>query len=241
MKRPFLWAHRGVSRWTPENTMAAFAAAVTSGADGIELDLHLSSDGVPVVIHDETLERTTDGRGPVAEMTLHQLQQLDAGSWFSPDFAGEPIPTLDNVLATFGGQLRLNLEIKAYSAGVAVLELLRHYPNADILISSFDLALLKRLRAMDESLSLAALYEAGNWRRAVEMAVDFKASAFHPGVTQTNRSVIQSCGRAGLPVSVWAVDDVSVAKSLVRAGVTGLFSNDPSVLDEAFSRSWLPG
>ncbi|NOR49715.1 MAG: glycerophosphodiester phosphodiesterase, partial [Desulfuromonadales bacterium] len=80
MPPPFLWAHRGASCCAPENTLAAFTLAVDNGADGLELDIHLSRDGVPVVIHDETLERTTDGCGPVAEMTLQQLQRLDAGS-----------------------------------------------------------------------------------------------------------------------------------------------------------------
>jgi glycerophosphoryl diester phosphodiesterase len=94
MHRPFLWAHRGASKNAPENTMAAFAAAVELGVDGLELDIHLSRDGIPVVIHDESLERTTNGRGFVSDASLVQLQQLDAGAWFSPEFTGEPLPTL---------------------------------------------------------------------------------------------------------------------------------------------------
>ncbi len=120
MTRPFLWAHRGASSVAPENTMSAFAAAVACGADGLELDIHLSRDGIPVVIHDETLDRTTDGQGQVGDKTWPQLQMLDAGSWFSTDFAGESIPALENVLESFGGQVRLNLEIKEFGAGLAV-------------------------------------------------------------------------------------------------------------------------
>ena len=89
--------------------MAAFSAAVELGADGLELDIHLSRDGIPVVIHDESLERTTDGQGLVADASLEQLQQLDAGGWFSPEFAGESLPTLAEVLSAFSGKLRMNL------------------------------------------------------------------------------------------------------------------------------------
>lgn len=214
--------------------MAAFTAAVESGADGIELDIHLSRDGIPVVIHDETLERTTDACGPVAGMTVQQLQQLDAGGWFSAEFSGEPVPVLDDVLKTFGGRLRLNLELKEFRAGVAVLELLSQYPTADIVVSSFNYDLLQRLRSVDGRLSLAVLFDSGLWRLAVRAAEDLSASAFHPAANHVNRPMIAACTQAGLPVSVWTVDNACVARSLVRAGVSGLFSNDPASLDCAF-------
>jgi glycerophosphoryl diester phosphodiesterase len=218
----------------PENTLSAFAAALESGADGLELDIHLSRDGVPVVIHDETLERTTDGRGAVVAVTLPQLQKLDAGSWFSAAFAGEAIPTLAEVLKIFGGQLRLNLELKEFHAGVAVLALLRDYPAAEVVLSSFDYALLTRLRAMDDDVPLAVLLDSGNWRQAVQVAKELSACAFHPAVNQLHRPMVDVCIRAGIPVSVWTVDDVGVARSLIRAGVTGLFTNDPGTLCAAF-------
>ena len=97
----FIWAHRGASASAPENTLAAFRAAEAAGAAGIELDVHLSADGVPVVIHDETVDRTTDGHGPVAALTLCRLRQLDAGRWFAPAFAGEALPTLEEILASY--------------------------------------------------------------------------------------------------------------------------------------------
>ena len=115
--------------------MAAFTAAAEGGADGIELDVHLACDGVPVVIHDETLERTTDGCGPVSCLSSQQLGKLDAGSWFAEEFAGEPVPTLGEVLDAFGPRLKLNLELKERQAGVATLELVRQHPSADILLS----------------------------------------------------------------------------------------------------------
>ncbi len=237
MKAPFIWAHRGVSAHAPENTLAAFAAAVACGADGIELDIHLSRDGVPVVIHDETLQRTTDGCGLVAKTTWSQLQQLDAGRWFAPGFAGEPVPALAEVLEVFAGQLRLNLEIKEYRAGMAVLELLGQYSSADIIISSFDHDLLRRLRCLDADLPLAVLFETGPWQKAVKTAKDLSACSFHPDAKLVNRPMVAACAQANIPVFVWTVDQADVAKSLVRAGVAGFFANDPAALKAAFSRA----
>ena len=210
--------------------MVAFSAAVENGADGLELDIHLSRDGVPVVLHDETLERTTDGHGPVANQTWRQLQQLDAGSWFSSGSTGEPIPALEDVLKIFGGQLRLNLELKDFRAGEAVLDLLSRYPSADILISSFNEDLLQRLRGMDERLPLAVLLDTGNWRRAVRIALEISARSFHPGVNTVNRPMIAACVQAGLPVYVWTVDSARVARSLLRSGASGFFTNDSAGL-----------
>jgi len=108
-------AHRGASTAAPPNTLAAFEKAIELGADGIEFDVHLSADGVPVVIHDFTVNGTTNGSGRVASLTLVQLKQLDAGSYFDPAFAGERIPTLAEVLEAVGSRLLLNIELKSTS------------------------------------------------------------------------------------------------------------------------------
>lgn len=236
MTPPFFWAHRGASSLAPENTLSAFAAAFEGGADGLELDIHLSADGVPVVIHDETLERTTDGCGPVSGATFQQLGQLDAGSWFSDEFAGEAIPSLDAVLQLFGGKLRLNLELKEFDAGVAVLDLLKRYPSADIVVSSFNYELLRQLREVDKRLPLAVLFEDGNWGRAIQLARNLSACAFHPAANKVNRLMLAACTQAELPVYVWTVDSERVAKSLLRIGVAGFFANDPEALAFALRR-----
>lgn len=214
--------------------MSAFSAAVEEAADGLELDIHLSRDGVPVVIHDETLDRTTDGDGFVNDKTWLQLQQLDAGSWFSSEFAGEPIPALEDVLKVFGGQLRFNLELKEFRAGLVVLELLSKHHSADVVISSFDYDLLQRLRRVDESLSLAVLFELGNWRHAVQVAKDISACAFHPEVSQVSRPLIAACKHADMPVFPWTVDHAGIARDLTRGGVSGFFTNNPATLKSAF-------
>lgn len=230
MNYPFLWAHRGASAMAPENTLAAFAAAVECGADGLELDIHLSRDGVPVVIHDETLERTSDGHGLVRDKSWPQLQRLDAGSWYAEEFAGETIPALENILQIFGGLVRLNLEIKEFDAGLAVLDLLKRFPDADCVVSSFDYRLLERLRCADRRLPIALLFASGNWRDAVRLARALRAVAFHPEAAQVGRLMITACRQAQLPVYVWTVDSPPDARSLFRSGVSGVFTNDPLAL-----------
>jgi glycerophosphoryl diester phosphodiesterase len=230
----FLYAHRGASAEAPENTLAAFRRAIEVGADGIELDVHLCADGVPVVIHDETLERTTNGGGPVARTPLEVLRELDAGAWFAPEFSGESLPTLEATLQLLAGRLRLNLEVKEARAGLAVLELLRQFPRADVVISSFDQGLLARLRRVAPELPLAVLLDAGNWQRAVARAVSLRACAFHPHADLVDRPLLAACRRHQLPVYAWTVDDPSRARSLARIGIAGLFTNNPAGLRPHF-------
>ena len=115
-------AHRGFSGAAPENTIASVRAAINVGADMAEIDVTLTSDGYIVVIHDETLDRTTDGSGEVFQFTLAELQELDAGSWFDRSFAGEPIPTLDQVLDEVEGRILLNVEIKSEAVDRGIVD-----------------------------------------------------------------------------------------------------------------------
>lgn len=208
--------------------MAAFRAAEAAGADGIELDVHLSRDGIPVVIHDEIVDRTTDGRGQVARMTAGQLRRLDAGGWFGPAFTGERLPTLEEVFAWADDRLRLNIEIKAVAAGLAVIELLRAYPRVRALVSSFDHSLLERLRRQDPELPLGFLVDSRFWRRAVQRAVDSRAESVHPRVDLLSRPLLALCQRHALAVHCWTVDRPDLCFSLRRRGVAGVFTNDPA-------------
>jgi glycerophosphoryl diester phosphodiesterase len=225
-----LWAHRGASAAAPENTLAAFALAERQGADGIELDVQLSRDGVPVILHDETLERTSTGHGRADRLSWPELQQLDAGSWFGAAFAGERIPRLAEVLAWADDRLQLNLEVKDAAAAAALLATLRQYPQARVLISSFDHQLLAALRSMDPQLPLAFLNDSRFWRRALQRAVTAGAVSFHPRVNQVTRSLVSACHEQGLVVYPWTVDDVATARRLQQLGVAGVFSNRPGEL-----------
>lgn len=148
---PQVFGHRGASIERPENTLAAFELAFAHGAEGIELDVALSADGVPVVMHDRSIDRTTDGSGDVDQLTLEQLRAVDAG-------AGERIPTLDEVLALAAEQGRVvNIEIKAADAAAAVLEVVRRHPGLEWFASSFHWAALEQVRALDPQARLYPL------------------------------------------------------------------------------------
>lgn len=226
-KDMFVWAHRGASAFAPENTMSAFRAAEAAGADGIELDVHLSRDGVPVVIHDETLDRTTSGHGPVKEASAAELLELDAGSWFSPDFSGEQVPLLSEVLAWAGERLRLNVEIKSDDAGHAVLDALKQFPQAKVLISSFNSKLLFRIRQANKQVPIGFLSDSRFWRLSVKRAVACAAVSYHPPERHVPRALVNWCHAHNLAVYPWTVDSKSRKRSLARIGADGYFSNFP--------------
>jgi glycerophosphoryl diester phosphodiesterase len=228
MEQPFfIWAHRGASSEAPENTLASFAAAEDAGADGIELDIHLTRDGVPVVIHDLGVERTTNGRGVVSRLSLRTLRRLDAGSWFGPAFVGEPIPTLEEVLDWADDRLRLNLEVKDFNAGRAILELLSRFPQARVLVSSFDHRLLAALRLADADLALGFLVDSVFWGRAVRYAAVAGAESLNPRHDLVSRPLLAECRRLGLKVYPWTVDGLEQAARFSFLGADGIFTNDP--------------
>lgn len=223
----FIWAHRGASSEAPENTLASFVAAEEAGADGIELDIHLTRDGVPVVLHDATVDRTTNGSGAVSRLSLSALRRLDAGSWFAPGFVGEPVPTLEEVLDWAGGRLRLNLEIKDFGAGTAILTMLAHFPQSRVLISSFDHRLLAALRRADADLPLGFLVDTVFWGRALRYAVAAKAESLNPRQDLVSRPLLSASRRLGLKVYPWTQDSLERVAELSSLGVDGVFTNDP--------------
>jgi len=227
MARFFIWAHRGASAVAPENTLAAFTAALQAGADGIELDVHLSRDGVPVVMHDETVDRTTNGSGRISDLSHAEIDDLDAGSWFGPRWQGEKVPTLEKVLVGFAGRLKLNVEIKDMRAGRQVRNLLAKHPRGDMVISSFDRSLLRKLRAADPRLPLAVLLDQPDWHRALALAGNLKALALHPRIDLVSRTLLARSRQLGLPVFPWTLDDPLAVRRLVSQGAAGIFTNDP--------------
>ncbi len=227
MKVFFIWAHRGASARAPENTLAAFREAAAAGVDGLELDVHLSRDGVPVVIHDDTVDRTTDGCGEVGALTFREIRALDAGSWFGRQFAGESLPTLEEVFRLAGDRLRLNVEIKNAAAGIAVLALMKRYPRTPVLVSSFDHDLLAALRRQEPELSLGFLTEASDWQGTLERAAEHAAESFHPREDLVDAELILACRSRRLAVYPWTVDEPQRLAALYRLGVDGVFCNDP--------------
>ncbi len=237
--RPLNIAHRGASSAAPPNTLSAFEKALELGADGVELDIHLSADGLPVVIHDFTVDATTDGCGKVTDMTLAQLQELDAGSTFDPAFAGEPIPSLEQVFETVGDRLLLNVELKTtrlrdYGLERAVIAAIeRHGLSGDrVLISSFNPFALRRIKRIAPHLPTGLLYAPNlplPLRRAW-LAPLCPHEARHPAHSMVNARYVAWARRQGYLINAWTVDDPNDMRRLISLGVDGIITNLPDLL-----------
>ena len=231
-------AHRGASAAAPPNTLAAFEKAVELGADGIEFDVHLSADGVPVIIHNFTVDGTTDGSGRVADMTLAQLKQLDAGFHFDPAFAGERIPTLEEVLETVGSRLLLNIELKTTSLrdngleSVVIAQVEQHDLDESVLFSSFNPLSLRRTKRIASHIPVGLLYAPDlplPLRRAW-LAPMVPHEARHPEHTMVDAHYMTWARRRGYRVNTWTVDNPDEMRRLIGLGVDGIITNVPDVL-----------
>ncbi len=223
-----IYAHRGASVEFPENTMAAFRRALELGVEGIELDVHVSSDGVPVVIHDDSVDRTTNGSGKVSELTVEQLQRLDAGN-------GETIPTLGEVLDLVGDRLHVDIEIKANDAADAVL---RELDGRDTrwLISSFRWDVLKYVRSRDEDAELWVL-TVGASDDAIAVLREVNASALAIDHRGLDDDIAAFLADEGIRFWPWTVNDVERAKQCVEWGAIGICTDDPATLQQAFGQA----
>ncbi len=243
-RRPVI-GHRGNRAHAPEDTLVSFAQAAALGVDALEMDLHLSSDGVPVIIHDPTLDRTTDASGAVADRTAAELARVDAGARFSTDRgrthpyrgSGIGVPTLEQVLVAHP-TIPLILEIKAPEAARPVLALLhRMRATARVLIGSFhDEALAAFSEAgipvAGATHALAKLYLPALFgsRRA---SLPFQAMCiprFYRGLPLPISGVARLMAASGGPVHVWTVNDRAEARALWGAGVAGMISDDPAAM-----------
>lgn len=239
--RPLNIAHRGASRVAPENTLAAFHTALALGADGVELDVRLSVDGVPVVIHDATVDATTDGTGRVDALTLAQLKQLDAGSSFRPTFAGERIPTLAETLEALGDSLLFNIELKGgdpFDHGLEqrVVDLIEgSSAEGQVLLSSFSPFALRRIQQRNPHIPTGLLYTCSRWRLVVRLAHAVMlrpAAALHPCHAIVNPDLIAWARARSMRVHVWTTDDVADLRRLISWGVDGIITNAPDRLRE---------
>jgi glycerophosphoryl diester phosphodiesterase len=230
-RRVAVIAHRGASAAAPENTLAAFGLARALGADGVELDVHLSADGEPVVIHDYRLERTTDGRGLVGERSLAALRRLDAGRWFGDAFAGQRIPTLVEALAALAG-LRVIVEIKngpIYYPGIAarVAAVVRDVGGDRVTVSSFDHPVLREVRSAAGDLETAVLF-AARPVDPVRLARDAGAAVLHPQWAFVTADLVAGAHAAGLRVEAWTVDEPCWLRQLAAVGLDGVMTNHPA-------------
>jgi glycerophosphoryl diester phosphodiesterase len=240
--RPLVLAHRGFSDAAPENTMAAFEAARRAGADGIEFDVQRTRDGELVVIHDQTVDRTTNGTGQVQDFTYKQLQGLDAGSWFHPSFHGERIPLLQDVLEWgYTQRMLLNVELKTGSVPdpdliKKTVQLIQdHNVSEQVLISSFDPASLHMVKALNPKLRIGLLYEkrlAKPWEYALWMG----AFAIHPRYTHITSDLVEACHSRHIRINTWTVNTLKGMRRMVNLGVDAIITNYPDRMRELLKR-----
>jgi glycerophosphoryl diester phosphodiesterase len=241
--------HRGASAYYPENTMSAFRAAYEMGAEMIELDILLSKDGVPVVIHDESLERTTNGAGKVMEYTYKELSKLDAGSWLGDEHTGERIPSLEEVLQFAKGKVAVNIEIKTevvsndLREGIEekAYEIVKKYDMQEyVLFSSFDYRAIAHLKELDVNIAVALLYEKqqSNDKDPKELVENYNADAFNCSYRQFSKKWAEVTSEAGIPVFVYTVNSRRRMKKMIKRGVNGIFSDKPDVLKQLVDNMW---
>ena len=227
--RVWVVGHRGAMGYCPENTLASFERGLELGADWIELDVHLSRDGELIVIHDETLERTTNGHGLVRDHTLAELKQLDAGE-------GQRIPTLPEVLQWAHARATVvDIEIKnapLYYDGIErkVVDAADASGMTDnVIVISFDHPAVKRVKDLEPRIATGVLYACRPLNAGVDLARSANADALLPQWTHVTREDVRVAHAAGLAVAPWATSDPAVLRQLIEAGVDAVATNHPDI------------
>lgn len=227
-------AHRGASGYAPENTLAAFKRAVSQGVSFIETDLHLTRDAHFVAIHDEVVDRTTNGHGSIHEMTLQEVRRLDAGSWFASEFTGERVPTLDEILEfTKKNDVVFYLELKPsgfWGGEHALIGALREtgeIPRSVVI--SFDPSILAALRKLEPTLMTGLLYN-GQIEEPFEKATEIGARQLAVRGDLLTPNFVQQARKRDLQVVCWTVNSPAHMRMLATAGVDGIMSDYPDRL-----------
>ncbi len=256
-RNPLIIGHRGASAFAPENTLAAFQLAIDGGADGIEFDVQLSKDGVPVVIHDATLERTGQRPEAVAGLTVKELGQTDVGTWFNrkhpklarPEYSLEMVPTLARVLdlcGNFDGLIYIELKVNVpdyRSLAVAVCDIIRNSPRLpQMIIKSFRLGAIPVVRHHLPQVQTAALFEPSimtilrRRRHMIAIAHEFGAQQISLHHTLASRKLSSLAAEAGMPITVWTADAPKWIARCRDRGIKALITNDPRRMSEAASK-----
>lgn len=234
-RRPLGVAHRGASKEAPENTLAAFRLALHLGAEAVECDARRTRDGHVVVIHDHTVDRTTDGRGPVESHTLAGLRGLDAGGWFGAEYAGERVPLLAEVLEAARGQALVKLEIKSDPIpyeGIErqIVDIVRDLGmEDDVFVMSFDHECVRAVHALAPHLTTGILYT-GRLVDAPRAAQAAGADALCVNRGYFSPRDVDRAHAAGLGFFVWTVDDEETLRRCVADEVDGVTSNDTRLM-----------
>ena len=243
VRRPYVLAHRGASGYAPENTEAAFDRAIALRSDGIETDVRATRDGVLVLVHDERVDRTTDGEGRVEEMTFDELSRLDAGAPFNPRFAGERVPTVEAFLERYGGRLPLCLEVKQAGLEERLVELVRQrgllqpIPAEDaapreqaalppVSFTSFSFESCQALKAAAPE-ALVGFLARDFDDLTIKRVADAKLGQICPRAEHCRPEAVLAARDRKLSVRAWSVSEREVLRAAVKAGVDGVTCNWP--------------
>lgn len=243
-KTPLVLGHRGASYDAPENTLAAFALAKQQGADGVELDTTLTSDGIPVVIHDLVLDNTTNGTGVVNQHSIREIKALDAGSHFDSSFKGETIPTLGEALEITAPDMIINIELKTASwrtSGLeaAVLNVIRRHAAANrVFISSFNPLALRRFHALAPEIPIGYLYSPNEplYLRYGWLMFGLRHDARHPHHSLIDARYMAWAKARGYRINTWTVDAPDRMRELRDLGVDSIITNRPDLALETLGR-----
>ncbi|MCL4346597.1 MAG: glycerophosphodiester phosphodiesterase [Candidatus Thermoplasmatota archaeon] len=242
-RRPFIVGHRGASGLAPENTLSSFSLAIEMGADAIEFDVHQTSDGHPVVIHDELLDRTTDGKGMVNSTDIKTLRKLDAGSWFSSKFRGEKVPTLEEALELVCRNNIAVVEIKHGSEFyegieeriVNAVESESRWKERTVFIA-FNPSLLQKISELDNELKTGLLI-VDPPEEYLEILDDFGITSVFPRWEKMKAESVHIAHRKGYSVHPWVVDREEDARKLIELRPDSISSNYPNMLSGIIGRS----
>ncbi len=248
--RPVRFAHRAGGDRAPENTLIACEEALRHGAEALEIDVRATADGVPVLMHDETVDRTTDGHGAVADLTLARLKSLDAGSWFAPRYRGEPVATLEEVLDLARGRCGVNVELKIgegrgplpspppprLDPGALVRCVVEATARTDfaepLYLSSFEPRILDRLRSARPGAHLGLICK---WTTRGLTALHRRTGlqSVHIHSRLAGRRRLRASRLLGLAVFVWPVREIEMLRRLLALGVDGIMCPDPALFGRA--------
>ncbi|QSX05199.1 glycerophosphodiester phosphodiesterase [Sedimentibacter sp. zth1] len=231
-----VWAHRGAKGYYPENTLISFEGAIKQKADGIELDVQLSKDGYIMVCHDETLNRTTNGKGFIKNYNLYELKQLDAGAWYDKKFKGEKLPLLDEVLELIKGtNMDLNIEIKAGSIfypGIEekVIKMVNKFGiKEQVIISSFDHYALLKAKEIDNTIKTGLLYMESLYK-PLKYVKTIKVNALYPNYITLNKELVEEANELNVDINTYTVNHEDDAKLIKQLDINAIITDYPDIV-----------
>jgi glycerophosphoryl diester phosphodiesterase len=237
---PIIFGHRGASKYAPENTITAFNLSLQQGAEAFELDTMLTADGIPVVIHDRTVDRTTNGTGKVDQLMIEQLQMLDAGTRFSPTYSGEKIPLLEEIFTLYKDKALINVELKNYHnptddlPGI-VIELAKKKDVLNqIIFSSFLPSNLRRINRYYPEACVALLCS-GGLTGFLQRSILFSSVSpdyIHPYFKDVSKLFLNKQQNMHRRINTWTVNNKDDIVCLIKWGVNGIITDDPKTAVE---------